>query len=306
VSLNIRDFKLDLTYRLLENKVGSKVVMKDATLKRDSIGKYFEYKYYLNLSQTDCRMSLQVFSSTGKTGKMLLQYSISAFEVESTELQDEQWFAEQLSQTQSARKISEQSGAGGHITTRARKSLRVRDINSLSSRRVFRLTPRNERESLPTQDLSVGLTAEEDLHQPRQTANISSPVFSNAEAISVDSGVLQENPPRANSDVTDDESEIWNTAIAAMGWLTRPNQEEGNPYMSKGHDTPNLGRAKRAASACKSIPSPAYVIPSPPNLHTIGTSQDFGVPSDDPSDPDYYVSQYFNPQLTIAYGTNVT
>ena len=71
--------------------------MKNSLFKRNHAGKYFEYKYYMNLSQTDCRMSLEAFSATGKTRRMLLQYSISAFEVESAELQDEHQFAEQLS-----------------------------------------------------------------------------------------------------------------------------------------------------------------------------------------------------------------
>ncbi len=52
----------------------------------------------MNMSQTDCRVSIEAFSANGKTRRMLLQYSIPAFEVESAELQDEHRFNEQLSE----------------------------------------------------------------------------------------------------------------------------------------------------------------------------------------------------------------
>jgi hypothetical protein len=91
-----------LTDKPVIQEDGSEVAMKNSLFKRNHAGKYFEYKYYMNLSQTDCRMSLEAFSATGRTRRMLLQYSISAFEVESAELQDEYRFAEQLSRSTGA------------------------------------------------------------------------------------------------------------------------------------------------------------------------------------------------------------
>ena len=142
--LHIHEFTLDLTNKQLIEKDGSKVVNEKSSFKRDHVGKYFEYKYYMNLSQTDCRMSLEAFSAKGKTRRMLLQHSISAFEVESTELQDEQRFAKQLSQRTIADEASGEIFEAGPISVGTR-SLQARGSERLSPPPQRRSSQRNQK-----------------------------------------------------------------------------------------------------------------------------------------------------------------
>lgn len=246
--LSVREFTLNLTDKPITKKDGSKVALKDAILKRDSDGKYIGYKYYLNLSQTDCRLSLEVFCANGKTRRMLLQYSISAFEVESTELQDEQHFAEQLSQTVRTYKPFVDGNVAGHSVVGTRRSLADRDSRCLPPTPYSRSLRKNRGESQSVDDPAVGPTSGENLCDQSRPNSIRSPsLLRNAGAITEKGNeALQEDSLHAETSVSDLESGMVYTAKTALRHFTGITQQQRDRCASEGQETPTLRRVTRA------------------------------------------------------------
>jgi len=94
VQFTRNEFRLDLSSLQLRENNRAEIMLANSLLKRDSPGRFYEYKYFLHLSQTDCRLSIQVFSKRGKSQRVLLQQSISAFDVGSAELEGEYQYVE--------------------------------------------------------------------------------------------------------------------------------------------------------------------------------------------------------------------
>jgi hypothetical protein len=150
--------------------------MKNSLFKRNHDGKYFEYKYYMNISQTDCRMSLEAFSATGKTRRMLLQYSIAAFEVESAELQDEHRFVEQHSPGARAQKGQPQSPNTGPDGVRTRSPL-LENAGHRPSPSNFRSLQTSENYSRPVIGLPFGAVTDTSFYQQSRQDGLSNPAM---------------------------------------------------------------------------------------------------------------------------------
>jgi hypothetical protein len=236
-------------------KDGSKVVMKNALFKHDRVGKFFEYKYYMNLSQTDCRMSLEAFSAKGRTRRMLLQHSISAFEVESTELQDEQRFAKQLSQRAIIDEASGETFESGPISIGTR-SLQVRESERISPPPQRRSSQRNQKNGRSIYDAPIVPVIEE-----------------NEDSIHTTNGALGS------------QYDLRNVATAVMQEV----DQEGDRYLSEDQEGPDRKRSRGAEATDGDFGSPSLATPSSGQWTRRGASPDFASLNPEPDTSEYQV-----------------
>jgi len=298
VPLNIHEFKLDLTDKSIIQQDGLEVAMKRASFKRDHAGRYFEYKYYMNLSQTDCRMSIEAFSANGRTRRMLLQYSITAFEVESAELQDEHRFVEKLSQCAGSNKTFGETLEAGPTAVGTR-TLRVRNAEHLPSPANVRGLRSNEKESLPNKELTLASVTEEGVYQPSRQNNFSAvSLLSNArpltektseytheDSLPTTYGVINSRPDLPNVAMA---TKAVNVAMAAKAGIQRNDQLQGKPQ-SKDQVTSTPKRARRADLTGGSSGKLSRVMPSGPLRTPRRTSPDIGSPGAESETSDYQV-----------------
>ena len=301
--LNIHEFTLDLTNKPLIKKNGSEIAMKDASFKRNHDGKYFEYKYYMNLSQTDCRISLEAFSANGRTRVMLLQYSISAFEVESAELQDEHRYVEQLSQRGRADKVLEQNATADPNNVGTGRPPRVRDTQSLPLSTSSRSAQRNRLGSQSRDNSAISPISEGSIcHQSRQNSFSSPSLISNA-------GVITETDKEcpykgfmhaANGD-PDPDSEIWDLTIAAMQNVNQ--QPDRSPLDNQ--EAPIPKRARRAGSTLRNSGNFSLAMTSNDLQNSRGASPDFDKLLEESDDSEYQVCLFSQTPILTADDTNI-
>jgi hypothetical protein len=280
VPLNIHEFTLDLTEKQLTEKDGSTVVMKNASFKRDHGSKYFEYKYYMNLSQTDCRMSLEAFSATGRTRRMLLQHSISAFEAESTELQDEHRFAEQLSQRTIADRTSRENfeTCPSSVGT---NSERPSPPPQRSSRRKYK-------KGQYINDVPVVPVTSENLFQQTQQVDTEiPPVLDNARQFATHGSERcpDEESLHTTNNAPGSLSDLQNFATAAI----REVNQTVDRFLCEDQEirSPTRVRAADATGADSSSLSPE-IPPGGPHSHSRASS-DLSSPPAEPHSPEYQV-----------------
>jgi hypothetical protein len=255
VPLHIHEFTLDLTNKQLIQKDGSEIVMKDAPFKRDRVGKYFEYKYYMNLSQTDCRMSLEAFSAKGRTRRMLLQHSITAFEVESTELQDEHRFAKQLSQRAIDNEASGEIFEAGPISV-GTTSLQARDSERLSPPPQRRSSQRNQKNGGSIHNSPVVPVTEEN-----------------------------EDSMRTNNGVLGSQYDLRNVATAVMQEV----DQERDRYLSKDQEGPSRKQLRGVDVTGGDFGSPSMLTSSSGQWTPRGDSPDFTSPTPELDTCEYQV-----------------
>lgn len=313
--LNIHEFKLDLTDKSIIQQDGSEVAMKRATFKRDHAGRYFEYKYYMNLSQTDCRMSIEAFSANGRTRRMLLQYSISAFEVESAELQDEHRFVEKLSLCAGSNKTFGETLEAGPTAVRTR-TRGVRNAERLPSPANVRGLRSNEKGSLSNKELTLAPVTEEGVYQPSRQNNFSAvSLLSNARPLAEKTsecphegplpttyGVINSRPDLLNVAMA---TKAVNVAMAAKAGIQKNDQLQENPQ-SKDQVTPIPKRVRRADLTSGGSGKLSRVIPSGPPRTPGWTSPDFGSPGAESETSDYQVWWFAKALVMIARNTNFT
>jgi hypothetical protein len=257
VPLHIHEFTLDLTDKPLIQKDGSEVAMKNSLFKRDHSGKYFEYKYYMNLSQTDCRMSLEAFSANGMTRRMLLQYSVSAFEVESAELQDEHRFVEQLS-----RRVEAETSFGKYLEAGpddiGTRSPRVGNAAHLPSPPIARSLRTYENDSRSINDFALGLVTEGNIYKQSRQNNFLTPALLNnarpfieesderphERSLDATNGVLDSQPDLLNVTMA---TKAVRVAMAAKAGMQKDDEQRGKPS-SEDLAAPTQKRARRVGS----------------------------------------------------------
>lgn len=284
--LNIHEFTLDLSDKPLMEKDGSKVVMKNSSFKHDRFGKYFEYKYYMNLSQTDCRISLEAFSAKGRTRRMLLQHSISAFEVKSAELQDEQRFAEQLLQRAIANEASGESIDAGPSSVGSR-FLQIRDSDCLSPASRGRSSRRNQKKGRSINGFPIAPVTEENLCQQSRHNDTSIPsVFNNAGLFARnDMERPDEDSLQATGSAIGSQSDLWDVAMAAMQEINQRMDRSS----SEAQEAPTPKRARRADTTGEHSGSLSLSIPSI-DLRAPGeTSSGFASPTAESDTSEYQV-----------------
>jgi hypothetical protein len=318
VPLNVHEFALDLTDKPVIQKDGSEVAMKNSSFKRDHSGKYFEYKYYLNLSQTDCRMSLEAFTANGKTRRMLLQYSISAFEVESAELQDEHRFIEQLflgigADTNVGKYLEVGPDAVG---TRSMRIGNVKCLLSPQSPLNVGSSRTNEKGTRSTNGLALGSVTEKNLYQQSRKINFSTPaplinagpfIGENKESphegpVPLVNGVLCSQSGRLNIAMA---TEAMKVAMAARAGMQDDDQQR-DISLSEDQTLPIQNRGTRSNSAPGVSGRLSSVVPSSDLQTPRKRVPDFDSPEAESETSDYQVCRSAQALVMIAHNTNIT